>query len=69
MLEIRKTEFYAQWIDNLRDLQARARVQVRIERLIAGNPGDARAVGEGVSELWITAPGIGCILRSVGERW
>jgi putative addiction module killer protein len=53
MLEIRKTETYAQWIDNLRDLQARARVQVRIERLAAGNPGDVRAVGEGVSELRI----------------
>ena len=53
MLEIRKTESYAQWIDNLRDLQARARVQVRIERLIAGNLGDVRAVGEGVSELRI----------------
>ena len=53
MLEIRKTESYAQWIDNLRDLQARARVQVRIARLIAGNPGDVRAVGKGVSELRI----------------
>lgn len=53
MLQIRKTETYAQWIDNLRDLQARARVQVRIERLAAGNPGDVRAVGEGVSELHI----------------
>ncbi len=53
MLEIRKTETYAQWIDNLRDLQARARVQIRIERLPAGNSGDVRAVGEGVSELRI----------------
>ena len=53
MLKIRKTESYAKWIDNLRDLQARARVQVRIERLIAGNLGDVRAVGEGVSELRI----------------
>ena len=53
MLEIRKTETYAQWIDNLRDLQARARIQVRIERLVAGNPGDVKAVGEGVSELRI----------------
>ena len=53
MLEIRKTESYAQWIDNLRDVQARARVQIRIERLVAGNPGDVRAVGEGVSELRI----------------
>lgn len=53
MLEIRKTETYAQWIDTLRDLQARARVQVRLERLAAGNSGDVRAVGEGVSELRI----------------
>lgn len=53
MLEIRKTETYVQWIDNLRDLQARARVQVRIERLAAGNSGDVKAVGEGVSELRI----------------
>jgi len=53
MLEIRKTETYVLWINNLRDLQARARVQVRIERLAAGNAGDVRAVGEGVSELRI----------------
>lgn len=53
MLEIRKTEAYVQWIDNLRDLQARARVQVRIERLAAGNPGDIKVVGEGISELRI----------------
>lgn len=53
MLEIRKTDTYAHWIDNLHDLQARARIQVRIERLAAGNPGDVRPVGEGISELRI----------------
>lgn len=53
MLEIRKTDTYAQWIDSLRDLQARARVHVRIERLAAGNPGDVKAVGDGISELRI----------------
>ena len=35
------------------DLRARARVQVRIERLAAGNPGDVKAVGKGVSEMRI----------------
>ena len=40
MIEIRKTVLFAQWLDDLRDLQTRARVQARIERLAAGNPGD-----------------------------
>ena len=53
MTEIRKTELFARWLDDLRDLRARARVQVRIERLAAGNPGDVGPVGEGVSELRI----------------
>ena len=53
MVEIRKTENFAQWLDGLRDLRARARVQVRIERLTAGNAGDVKAVGESVSELRI----------------
>ena len=53
MFEIRKTEAYARWLDGLRDIHARARVQVRVERLAAGNPGDVRPVGEGVSEMRI----------------
>ena len=53
MLAIRKTETYARWLDGLRDIQARARVMVRVERLAAGNPGDVRPVGEGVSEMRI----------------
>jgi len=53
VLEIRKTEVFARWLDGLRDVRARARVQVRIERLAADNPGDVRPVGEGVSELRI----------------
>ena len=53
MLQIRKTDVYAEWIDNLRDQQARARILVRVERLAAGNPGDIKPVGSGVSELRI----------------
>ncbi len=53
MLEVRKTEVYAKWLDGLRDVRAKARILVRVERLAAGNPGDARPVGEGVSELRI----------------
>jgi putative addiction module killer protein len=53
MLQIRKTDAYAAWIDDLRDIQGRARILVRIERLAAGNPGNVKPVGEGVSELRI----------------
>ncbi len=53
MLEVRKTDVYARWLDGLRDVRARARILVRVERLAAGNPGDVRPVGEGVSELRI----------------
>jgi putative addiction module killer protein len=51
--EIRKTEVFAQWLDGLRDIHARARIQARIERLAAGNAGDVKSVGAGVSELRI----------------
>ena len=53
MIEVRKTSEFALWLDDLRDIQARARIQARIERLAAGNPGDVKPVGEGVSELRI----------------
>jgi len=53
MIEIRKTDVFAKWLDGLKDIRARARVMVRIERLAMGNPGDVKPVGEGVSELRI----------------
>ena len=51
MYQIRQTETFAAWFQSLRDKQARARIQVRIDRLMLGNPGDVRPVGDGVSEL------------------
>ena len=69
MIEIRKTEVFADWLDGLRDLRARARVQVRIERLASGNPGDVQPVGEGVSELRIDyGPGYRVYFKRVGRE-
>jgi putative addiction module killer protein len=51
VMQIRKTDVYAEWIDNLRDLQGRARILVRVERLASGNPGDVKALSGGVSKL------------------
>ncbi len=50
---IRKTEVFGKWLDGLKDIRARARVLVRIQRLEAGNPGDVKPVGSGVSEMRI----------------
>jgi len=53
VVELRKTARFARWLDGLQDIRGRARIQARIERLAAGNPGDVAPVGEGVSELRI----------------
>ncbi len=53
MVEVRQTQAFARWFDELRDRQAKARVLVRVRRLSLGNPGDVRPVGEGVSEMRI----------------
>ncbi len=70
MIEIRKTERFAKWLDDLRDLRARARIQARIERLAGGNPGDVRPVGEGVSEMRLDfGPGYRVYFKKHGEAW
>lgn len=69
MIEIRKTEIFAKWLDHLRDIQGRARIQARIERLAAGNPGDVQPVGEGVSELRINyGPGYRVYFMKRGQK-
>ena len=68
MVEIRKTHNFAKWIDGLQDIRARARILVRIERLAAGNPGDVKPVGEGVSELRIDyGPGYRVYFKKTGQ--
>ena len=53
MAEIRQTEVFAHWLSGLHDARARGRIAMRIDRLAHGNPGDARPVGAGVSEMRI----------------
>ncbi|MGP1679729.1 MAG: type II toxin-antitoxin system RelE/ParE family toxin [Giesbergeria sp.] len=69
MIEVRKTEVFVQWLDSLRDIQARARIQARIERLVTGNPGDVEPVGAGVSELRINyGPGYRVYFKKRGRE-
>jgi putative addiction module killer protein len=53
MIEVRETTVFGAWMAGLKDRRARGRIASRIERLAEGNPGDAKSVGEGVSELRI----------------
>ena len=50
-MEVVQSATFSRWLRRLKDRRAAARVQVRIDRLAAGNPGDVRPVGAGVSEL------------------
>lgn len=53
MVEVVKSATFDRWLSTLNDRRAGARVQVRIDRLAAGNPGDVKPVGNGISELRI----------------
>ncbi len=53
MIEVRQTEQFSAWLNDLRDVQAVARINVRIRRIWLGNAGDVKPVGEGVSEMRI----------------
>jgi len=44
---------FREWLNGLRDRDARVRVRTRIGRVRLGNLGDAKSVGRGISELRI----------------
>jgi putative addiction module killer protein len=70
MVEIVKSRRFDMWLTGLRDARARARVQVRIDRLAMGNPGDVRPVGEAVSEMRIDyGPGYRVYFTIHGNTW
>ncbi len=52
-MRVEKTDVYRDWLDALKDRAGRARILVRIDRLIEGNPGRRRDLTDGVSELKI----------------
>jgi putative addiction module killer protein len=53
MVELVKSDTFDRWLRDLRDIRAAARIQVRLDRMAAGNPGDVKPVGDGVSEMRI----------------
>jgi len=60
---------FNEWLNSLRDREARKRVIKRIARLRGGNPGDYKAVDEGVYELRIDyGPGYRLYVALAGEQ-
>ena len=53
MIEVRQTTVFGRWLRDLRDIQAKARVNARIRRVSLGLIGEVKPVGDGVSELRI----------------
>ena len=68
-MRVEQTDQYRRWLDALKDRVARARVLVRVERLIHGNPGQHRNLSSGVSELKIdVGPGYRVYYSQRGDR-
>jgi putative addiction module killer protein len=68
-VRVEKTDGYRQWIDELKDRAGRARILVRVDRLIHGNPGQHRDLTDGVAELKIDfGPGYRVYYSKRGTR-
>lgn len=52
-MRVATTNVYLDWINSLNDRAGRARIQVRVDRLVHGNPGQHRALTDGFCELKI----------------
>ena len=68
-MRVEKTDDYREWIDALKDRAGRARILVRVDRLIEGNPGQHRDLTDGVTELKIdVGPGYRVYYTRRGTR-
>lgn len=52
-MELIQSDVFAEWLEKLRDRQAKTRIQARIRRLSMGNPGDVKPTEHGISEMRI----------------
>jgi putative addiction module killer protein len=51
VVELRTTPIFDKWLSGLRDNVARLRIAARLKRVELGNFGDAKSVGQSISEL------------------
>lgn len=68
-MRVEKTEEFREWLDALKDRAGRARILMRVDRLIQGNPGEHRNLTDGVSEMKIDfGPGYRVYYTQRGAR-
>ncbi len=78
-MRVEMTEIYREWINGLKDHAGRARIQVRVDRLVHGNPGQHRVLTHGVRELkidvgpgyrvyYVERPGVLIVLLAGGDK-
>ena len=53
MFNIKHTDYYQDWYDNLKDARAKVRIDLRLNSIRKGTFGKQRSVGNGVFELKI----------------
>ena len=69
MFDVQQTKTFEAWIDGLKDRRAVARIEMRLRRLSLGLLGDAKSLGDGVSEMRIDyGPGYRLYFTRRGER-
>ena len=69
-MRVEETLDYREWINALRDRAGKAKIQVRVDRLVHGNPGDHRNRPSGISELKIDfGPGYRVYYSQRGDRF
>ncbi len=75
MIEIRHyvsragKDVFDDWLTKLADARAQAKIASRINRLAAGNFGDCKSLGQGLSELRITwGPGYRIYYALIGRE-
>jgi putative addiction module killer protein len=70
MMDVERTPEFAKWMLSLRDDRAKAKIALRIDRLLLGNPGDVEPVGGGVTEMKIDyGPGYRVYYGSRGKTF
>ncbi|MGH8650779.1 MAG: type II toxin-antitoxin system RelE/ParE family toxin [Gammaproteobacteria bacterium] len=51
MFTVQQTETFAQWLAELRDPRAKARIVARLQMVKLGHLGDVKPVGDGILEM------------------